>query len=108
VEYGIDVCIVPRTVPSLYSLDNYCYKKIQPKVNFDPNFLDVSKHRLSTYLQVFGLLTQFGHLSAGDRPNYGLDEFRGTHAVGPKNERQTMNLSLRLSSLKLHASIARE
>jgi hypothetical protein len=75
VEYGIDVCIVPRTVPSLYSLDNYCYKKIQPKVDFDPSFLDVPKHRLSTYLRVFDLLVPFDHPSVGDRPNYGLGEF---------------------------------
>jgi hypothetical protein len=108
VEYGIDVRIVPQTVPSLYSLENYCYKKIQPKVNLDPSYLDVPKHKLSAYLRVFGLLTQFGLLSTGDRPNYGLDEFRGTRAVGPKNERQTVNLGLRLSSLELRASIARK
>jgi hypothetical protein len=30
------------------------------------------------------------------------------HAVAPKNERQTVNLGQRLSSLELRASIARE
>jgi hypothetical protein len=86
VEYGIDVCIVPQTMPSLYSLDNYCYKKIQPKVNFDLSFLDVPKHKLLAYLRVSDLLIPFGHPSAGDRPNYGLSEFRGTRAVAPKSE----------------------
>jgi hypothetical protein len=81
--------MVLRTVPSLYSLDTYCYKKIQPKVNFDPNILDVPKHRLIAYLRVFDLLVLFGHPSAGDRPNYGLGEFQGTRAVVPKSEQQT-------------------
>jgi hypothetical protein len=47
---GIDVRIIPQTVPSLNSLGNYCYKRIQPRVNFDPSFLDVLKHMLSAYL----------------------------------------------------------
>jgi hypothetical protein len=108
VEYGIDVRIVPRTVPSLYSLDNYCYKKIQPKVNFDPNFLDVPKHRLLAYLRVFDLLILFGHPFAGDRLNYGLGEFRGTRAVVPKSEQQTAILGLRLWSSEPRASITRD
>jgi hypothetical protein len=41
-------------VPSLNSLGNYYYKRIQPRVNSNPNFLDVPKHRLSAYLEVFG------------------------------------------------------
>jgi hypothetical protein len=41
-------------MPSLNSLGNYYYKRIQPRVNSDPNFLDVPKHMLSAYLQVFG------------------------------------------------------
>jgi hypothetical protein len=95
-------------VPTLYSLDNYCYKKIQQKVNFDPNFLDVPKHRLSSYLRVYDLLILFGHPSTGDRPNYGLGEFRGTRAVVPKSERQTAILILRLLSSELCASIVRD
>jgi hypothetical protein len=33
-------------VPSSNSLVNYCCKRIQPRVNFDPIFLDVLKHSL--------------------------------------------------------------
>jgi hypothetical protein len=41
----------------------------------------------------------------GDRFNYGSSEFRGTCAVAPKSEQQTMNLDRRLSSLKLCVNI---
>jgi hypothetical protein len=41
-------------VTSLNSLGNYCCKRIRPKVNFDPSFLDVPEHRLLAYLQEFG------------------------------------------------------
>jgi hypothetical protein len=41
-------------VPSLNSIGNYCCKRIKPRVNFDPSFLDVPKHRLLAYLPVFG------------------------------------------------------
>jgi hypothetical protein len=95
-------------VPSLKSLGNYCCKRIQPKVNSDPSFLDIPKHRLSAYLRVFGWLAQFGHPSMGDRLNYGSGEFWGTRAVAPKSKRQTVNLGQRLSSLGLRASIARK
>jgi hypothetical protein len=95
-------------MPSLNSLGNYCYKRIQPRVNFDPSFHDVPKHRLSTYLWVFGWLAQFGHPSVGDRLNYGSGEFRGTRAVAPNSERQTVILGQRLSSSKLRASISCE
>jgi hypothetical protein len=44
----------------------------------------------------------------GDRVNYGSGEFRGTRVVAPKSDRQTANLDQRLSSLRLHASIAHE
>jgi hypothetical protein len=33
-------------VPFSNTLGNYCCKRIQPRVNFDPSFLDVPKHRL--------------------------------------------------------------
>jgi hypothetical protein len=95
-------------MPSLNSLGNYCCKRIWPRVNSDPSFLDVPTHKLLAYLQEFGWLVLFGHLSAGDRPNYGSSESRGTRAVAPKSEWQTMNLGRRLSSLELRASIARE
>jgi hypothetical protein len=54
VECGIDVHITLQMVPSLNSLGNYCCKRIQPRVNSDPSFLDVPKHRLLAYLRVFG------------------------------------------------------
>jgi hypothetical protein len=37
-------------VPSLNFLGNYCYNRIQPRVNSDPSFFDVPKHMLSAYL----------------------------------------------------------
>jgi hypothetical protein len=36
------------------SLGNYCCKRIQRRVNSDPSFLDVPKHKLLAYLRVFG------------------------------------------------------
>jgi hypothetical protein len=41
-------------VPSLNSLGNYCCKRIPPRVNSDPSFLNVPKHRLLAYLRIFG------------------------------------------------------
>jgi hypothetical protein len=39
-----------------------------------PNYLDALSHKPLAYLPTFGLLTQFGHPSAGDRPNYKSSE----------------------------------
>jgi hypothetical protein len=39
-------------MPCLISLG--CCTGTQPKVNFDPSFLDVPEHRLLAYLQGFG------------------------------------------------------
>jgi hypothetical protein len=50
VECSIDAHITLRTVPSLNSLGNYCCKRIQPRVNSGPSFLDIPKHRLLAYL----------------------------------------------------------
>jgi hypothetical protein len=44
----------------------------------------------------------------GDRLNCGSSEFRGTRAVAPKSERQTVNLGQRLSPSELHVNITRE
>jgi hypothetical protein len=41
-------------VPSSNSLGNYCCKRIQPRVNSDPSFLEVPKYRLLACLQGFG------------------------------------------------------
>jgi hypothetical protein len=41
-------------VSSLNSLGNYCCKRIWPRVNSDPSFLDVLEHRPLSYLQGFG------------------------------------------------------
>jgi hypothetical protein len=54
--------------------------------NSCPNYLDVQSNKPLAYLLEFGLLTQLGHPSVDDRPNYGLNEFRGTCAVAPKSE----------------------
>jgi hypothetical protein len=54
VECNIDVRITLQMVPSLNSLGNYCCKRIQARVNSDPSFIDVPKHRLLAYLLVFG------------------------------------------------------
>jgi hypothetical protein len=54
VECGIDVHITLQMVPSLNSLGNYCCKRIPPRVNSDPSFLNVPKHRLLAYLRIFG------------------------------------------------------
>jgi hypothetical protein len=97
-----------QTVSSLNCLGNYCCKRIQLRVNFDPSFLDIPKHMLLAYLWVFGWLAQFGHLSAGDRPNCRSDGFRGTRAVAPKSKRQTASLDRRLSSSELRVNITRE
>jgi hypothetical protein len=56
------------------------------------NYQDVPSHKLLSYLPEFDLLSQFGHPSAGDRPNYGSSESRGTRVVAPKTERQTATL----------------
>jgi hypothetical protein len=45
-------------------------------VDSSPNYLDAPSHKPLAYLPEFGLLTQFGHPSAGDRPNYGSSESR--------------------------------
>jgi hypothetical protein len=57
-----------------------------------PNHLDALSHKPLAYLLEFGLLAQFGHLSAGDRLKCGSSESRGTHAIAPKSDRQTMTL----------------
>jgi hypothetical protein len=51
-----------------------------------PKCLDVTLRRPLAYLQTFGSLSQFGHPSVGDKPNFGLIESRGTHVVTPKSE----------------------
>jgi hypothetical protein len=53
-------------------------------VDSGPNFLNVSEHRLSAYLQGFGCLAQFCHPSMGDRSNCGSSESRGMFAIDPK------------------------
>jgi hypothetical protein len=104
VECSIDVHIRPRTVTSSDFLGSCC----QPRADSCPNYLDAPLCRLRAYLLGFGWLTEFGHSSAGDRPNCGLSESRGMCAVAPKNEQQTMTLDLKWSSSKLCADIARE
>jgi hypothetical protein len=95
-------------VPSLNSLgNNYC-KRIQPRVNLDPNFLDVTKHRLLAYLRVYGWVAIFGHLPVGDRLNYGSGEFWVRRAVATKSEREIVSLGRRLSSSELRVNITRE
>jgi hypothetical protein len=49
----IEWSITLQTMPSLNSPSNYCCKRIQPRVNSDPSFLDVPKYRLLAYLQGF-------------------------------------------------------
>jgi hypothetical protein len=51
-------------VPSLNSLGNYCCKRIPPRVNSDPSFLDVPKHRL---LAIFEYLVDLLHLAIRHR-----------------------------------------
>jgi hypothetical protein len=63
--------------------------------NSCPNSLDIPSRKLVTYPPGFYLLVQFGRPSANDRLNYGLNESLGTHAVAPKNERQTTTLDQR-------------
>jgi hypothetical protein len=41
-------------VPSSSSFDNYYCRRIQPRVDSYPNFLDVPEHNLLAYLQGFG------------------------------------------------------
>jgi hypothetical protein len=43
--------------------------KTQPMADACPNYLDSPSRMLLTYLSGFGLLTQFGHPSVGDRLN---------------------------------------
>jgi hypothetical protein len=43
----------------------------------------------------------------GDRLNCGSSESRGTRAVAPKSERETVNLGRRLLSSELYVSITR-
>jgi hypothetical protein len=66
--------------------------KAQPMTDACPNYLDSPSRMLLAYLPGFGLLAQFGHPSAGDRPNCESSEFRGTCAVAPKSERETATL----------------
>jgi hypothetical protein len=61
--------------------------KTQPMADASPNYLDSLSRMLLAYLLGFDLLTQFGHLSVGDRPNCESSEIRGTRAVAPKSER---------------------
>jgi hypothetical protein len=63
--------------------------------NSCPNYQDVSSHKPLAYLPEFDLLYQFDHPSASDRPNYGLNEYHGKHAVVPRSEQQTMTLDWR-------------
>jgi hypothetical protein len=60
--------------------------------DFCPNYQDVPSRKPLTNLPESGLLTQFGHLSTCDRPNCGSSESRGTHAITPKSEQQTVTL----------------
>jgi hypothetical protein len=50
----------------------------------------------------------FGHLSMGDRSNYGSSESRYMHVVAHKREQQTAKLERRLSSLEPRVSITHE
>jgi hypothetical protein len=52
--------------------------------NSCPNSLDIPSHNPLTYPPGFGSLARFGRPSVDDRPNYGSNESRGTHAVVPK------------------------
>jgi hypothetical protein len=105
VVYGIGVCIALQTVPSSNSIGRCCIK-IQPIVDACPNYLNSPSRMLLAYLPRFGWLIQFGHLSAGDRPNCESTEFRGTRAVAPKSERQTMTLDQKWSSSKLRVDFS--
>jgi hypothetical protein len=49
--------------------------KTQPMTDACPNYLDSPSRMLLAYFSGFGLLTQFGHPSAGDRPNCESSEF---------------------------------
>jgi hypothetical protein len=60
--------------------------------NSCPNYLDASSNMLLAYLPESNSLALFGHLSAGDKLNYGSSEFREKHAVAPKSEQQTATL----------------
>jgi hypothetical protein len=73
-----------------------------------PNYHDAPSHKPLAYLPKFCLRAQFGDPSAGDRPKCESSEFRGTRAVAPKSDRQTVTLNQRQSSSKLHADIAHE
>jgi hypothetical protein len=108
VVYDIDVRIALQMVPTLNSLGSCCCMKTQPMADACPNYLDSPSRMLLAYLLGFGLLTQFGHPSVGDRLNYESSDSRGTRAVAPKSERQTVTLNQKWSSLKLRASIAHE
>jgi hypothetical protein len=66
--------------------------KTQPMVDACPNYLDSPSCMLLAYLPIFGLLTQFGHPSMGDKPNCESNESRGTRAIALKSEQQTMTL----------------
>jgi hypothetical protein len=56
--------------------------------NSYPNSLDIPSHKLVTYPPGFGLLVQFGCLSADGRLNCGSNESLGTRAIALKSERQ--------------------
>jgi hypothetical protein len=60
-----------------------------------PNSLGVPSHKPLAYLQEFGLLAQFGRPSMDDRLNYGSNDFRGTCAIAPKSEQQSVTLDQR-------------
>jgi hypothetical protein len=67
--------------------------KTQLMADACPNYLDSPSRMLLAYLLGFGLLTQFGHPSMGDRLNYESSEFQGMRVVAPKSERQTATLN---------------
>jgi hypothetical protein len=75
VVYDIDIRIALQTVPSSNSLGSYYCMKTQPMADTCPNYLDSPSRMLLAYLPGIGLLAQFGHSSAGDRPNCESSEF---------------------------------
>jgi hypothetical protein len=54
VVYGTVIHREPQMVTFSNSLGSYSCKRTRPRVDSDPNFLDVTEHRLSAYLQGFG------------------------------------------------------
>jgi hypothetical protein len=61
--------------------------KIQLMADSCPNYSDIPSCKRCAYLLEFGLLSQFGHPSVGNRLNCESSESRGIHAVVLKSER---------------------